>query len=569
MESSMGVLSNNVKDDLSDIYKRFGKEAFEKGDVIVNKAMGYYSRVKFIKNTVTGELYYDKEYSYILSLMKFDEAKSKKIGMKHENKIDGLFYGASNVAVLRDFVPLFERLNIDVNDFAKRLKKSTSAEKVVDVLLKSVYPYKVPGFFVNHMLNNGVGVSGGRSAFNGFIELDELKLGRSGYGINWSSSAVVLHNKIDTWIDLVGNGDSFYKKLGKYFFKRGECHYFLNSPDNFSVGRAAVYAIAYAYCGNKSMALKVSSIEDLCSSIEELLLSLNVFVLNYNDIRDCNISLSDLKYYYNLNPFVSEYNTLSFAKLKFLFDVVRLLSTKVTDISLGEASEIYDYLIGDVWNDLERSYHEILNGRGGGRNQNMVLSKKSFMSVEDLDRLYGFNTSRIKAKMSGVDSVYPHFPYFNLLSSGWTLEKLKKGVKAWHYRLARDGVFDNASWEGFPVDDYSVEILDKDGGFVEKVVYVEQIKTSGRLNEEGRKMRHCVVSHFENCKSGNMAIFSMHSKNYYGVNKRLLTIRVNKNFVVVEARGVANRDMKDIEYKYLREFVSFAGLTISPNVRLS
>ena len=98
---------------------------------------------------------------------------------------------------------------------------------------------------------------------------------------------------------------------------------------------------------------------------------------------------------------------------------------------------------------------------------------------------------------------------------------------------------------------------------------IRQIRTSDRLIEEGRRMRHCVATYEYDCAKGNTTIWSMSRKILDGKAKsdsRVLTIEVLPSRVIIEALGFRNRWARKSELEILRMWAERENLTIDSYV---
>lgn len=80
---------------------------------------------------------------------------------------------------------------------------------------------------------------------------------------------------------------------------------------------------------------------------------------------------------------------------------------------------------------------------------------------------------------------------------------------------------------------------------------IRQIETAMELYEEGRRMKHCVYSYVERCVEGHSSIFSLTKTHPGGDTVPLLTIEVNENAAIVQAKGWRNRTADPTEQKIL------------------
>jgi hypothetical protein len=69
---------------------------------------------------------------------------------------------------------------------------------------------------------------------------------------------------------------------------------------------------------------------------------------------------------------------------------------------------------------------------------------------------------------------------------------------------------------------------------------IKQITTQKDILAEGAAMRHCVASYASGCANGQWSIWSLGLLES-GKYSRLITIQLNNNDCIVQARGLCNR----------------------------
>lgn len=136
---------------------------------------------------------------------------------------------------------------------------------------------------------------------------------------------------------------------------------------------------------------------------------------------------------------------------------------------------------------------------------------------------------------------------FSILGQGNTFESLRRRMIEWHHELARHKAMGNHSWEGADVPDCTVDAVDHKTG--QKIVWTfHQIKDTKELAAEGTRMRHCVFSYRDRCVSGACSIWSLLKRNgEFGVDEHKITIELSKDLEIVQARGLANRAVRNDE----------------------
>jgi hypothetical protein len=117
--------------------------------------------------------------------------------------------------------------------------------------------------------------------------------------------------------------------------------------------------------------------------------------------------------------------------------------------------------------------------------------------------------------------------------TGRTLPALRRRMEEWHERLRTVKELRQQRWAG---KDQPNAVYQAD----EMTWRFKQIKNSIRLFEEGRRMRHCVLTYQHCCVGGSTSIWSL-SCEQNGAVRRCLTIEVDNVGWIVQARGFANR----------------------------
>lgn len=139
-------------------------------------------------------------------------------------------------------------------------------------------------------------------------------------------------------------------------------------------------------------------------------------------------------------------------------------------------------------------------------------------------------------------------PNFTLMGSGFTLHSLIKKMHDWHYDLRRLKAIGEASWEGHAIN--NAKYTFKNQHDVEYTWHFYQIKSAKELQQEGNAQRHCVLSYKNRCISGSCSIWSLKLglvNETFNQAKRRITIELNNNGDIVQARGLANRGLKNDE----------------------
>lgn len=152
-------------------------------------------------------------------------------------------------------------------------------------------------------------------------------------------------------------------------------------------------------------------------------------------------------------------------------------------------------------------------------------------------------------------------PTFTLMGAGFTLHSLIKKMHDWHYDLRRLKAIGEAYWEGHAIDNATYHF--KDQHKIEYKWHLYQIKSAKELQQEGNAQRHCVLSYKNRCINGSCSIWSLKlglEQDTINQAKRKITIELNNDGTIVQAKGLANRAMKSDEKAIIQRWAKENGL---------
>ncbi|MDF7812038.1 PcfJ domain-containing protein [Hymenobacter sp. YC55] len=142
----------------------------------------------------------------------------------------------------------------------------------------------------------------------------------------------------------------------------------------------------------------------------------------------------------------------------------------------------------------------------------------------------------------------PAQPGFSL--KGRSMSSVLTQTAQWHrqlaqalYRVPETNMMQDTTWVPLPVPDFS--------GGSKCPVRITQLRTYRNLLDEGRTLRHCVASYFESCRRGRSAIFSLTLN-----GTRAVTLEVQANRTIVQARGLFNRRPNDEEGAWIQRWAA-------------
>lgn len=92
---------------------------------------------------------------------------------------------------------------------------------------------------------------------------------------------------------------------------------------------------------------------------------------------------------------------------------------------------------------------------------------------------------------------------------------------------------------------------------------IRQLTTNIELSREGNKQRHCVYSYVSACQTGRSYIFTMDSEDDMGgQRKKHITIEVDSDKKIVQARGKMNRRPDEDEMAIMKKWASAHNLEV-------
>lgn len=151
-------------------------------------------------------------------------------------------------------------------------------------------------------------------------------------------------------------------------------------------------------------------------------------------------------------------------------------------------------------------------------------------------------------------------PQPGLSMRGRSVDTLLRQVDAWHKALGR--------LRGLPATAYAKATFD--GLALEKKIQgrktrwvIRQLRRAKDLQLEGEALRHCVASYHWSCARGDCTIWSLSKSSGDEPFERRQTIEVDKNRVIVQCRGLANRDPSSEEWSVVNAWAREAELQVS------
>jgi len=195
--------------------------------------------------------------------------------------------------------------------------------------------------------------------------------------------------------------------------------------------------------------------------------------------------------------------------------------------------------------------------------ENPMLDREHVGPIVDFLYHQRFQTQDLHVGPGRIQVLPP--PHPNLSMRGRSPETLLAQVLAWHRKLSRSRSEHQLKWvpSGIQGLDF-VEGTHNSHG--RKRWLIQELMSSLELEEEGRRMRHCVASYASSCSRRITSIWMMFLEDSVEVS-RCLTVQVElTQREIVQARGRANRMPSPREMAILERWAGSACLRISAQV---
>ncbi|WP_422344682.1 PcfJ domain-containing protein [Parasphingorhabdus sp.] len=148
----------------------------------------------------------------------------------------------------------------------------------------------------------------------------------------------------------------------------------------------------------------------------------------------------------------------------------------------------------------------------------------------------------------------------SLSMNGRTVDTLLKQVDAWHQSLGKLRNLPSGLYEKAPFDGIVIE--KRRGDKIERWV-IRQLLSAKDLQVESDDLRHCVASYHWSCARGYCTIWSLAVGVDHQKLERRQTIEVDSNGMIVQCRGLANRDPTTHEWSIVNSWAREANLQVS------
>ena len=194
---------------------------------------------------------------------------------------------------------------------------------------------------------------------------------------------------------------------------------------------------------------------------------------------------------------------------------------------------------------------------------NPMLDLRHAGPIVDFLNFHKFETREVVVGPGRVETRPPPQP--NLTMTRRTAESLLRQVEAWHGELRKGRGHEARFWRSSGIAALELQTGPRDRPDERTTWRLRELLSGADLMEEGRRLRHCVASYADSCARGACSIWSLECRRGKDDDgERLLTVEVDKNNTVVQARGLANRWPSDQEKTVLTEWMRTAGLKPGP-----
>jgi hypothetical protein len=149
----------------------------------------------------------------------------------------------------------------------------------------------------------------------------------------------------------------------------------------------------------------------------------------------------------------------------------------------------------------------------------------------------------------------PNAPHKGFSMKGRNPQTLIDEVEQWHSKISKERGKGYMEWHPSQIKGFSREEKIKDG---HRQWTIMELTNSKLLSDEGRAMNHCVSSYKYSASQGRCSIWSLKCD-----GERLVTIEVNAQQNIVQARGKFNRLPEGKAVEMIRQWASEAGLNIN------
>ena len=157
-----------------------------------------------------------------------------------------------------------------------------------------------------------------------------------------------------------------------------------------------------------------------------------------------------------------------------------------------------------------------------------------------VDYIYMRKYERQEVALPGGQVEYGDPPEPNFSMKSRSIPKLLRRVEEWNAQLKKEAKMRRRQWKSSGFGEFSCAEEDERTG---RMLFwtIQELLSTGELNQEGKAMRHCVGSYSNRCNKGQMSIWSVQVEEEPNEPRRVMTIAIdNKRRIITQARGRCN-----------------------------
>jgi hypothetical protein len=189
--------------------------------------------------------------------------------------------------------------------------------------------------------------------------------------------------------------------------------------------------------------------------------------------------------------------------------------------------------------------------------QNPMLDRKHVGPIYDFIHHHKYKEEEIVVPGGRVERRPPPQPNFSMTQRD--PEALLRQVDRWHGALSKANPAKNLYFKKSEIKDF-VYARGKDE---EEIIFrIKELLSGQALIEEGRALNHCVATYAMSCFRGHCSIWSL-EKEHKGKMSKCLTVEVDQDKIIVQARGKHNRLPDSNEMNLLQLWATRNELTLS------
>lgn len=194
---------------------------------------------------------------------------------------------------------------------------------------------------------------------------------------------------------------------------------------------------------------------------------------------------------------------------------------------------------------------------------NPMLDQRHAGPIVDFLAFQKFETQEVMVGPGQVEVRPPPQP--NLSMARRTPESLLRQVEAWHGELRIVRANDKRFWRPSGIPGFAMRTGPRDRPAEQTHWKLRELLSGQELIDDGRRLKHCVATYAVSCARGACSIWSLERRR--GGEEwaePLLTVEIDAEGVMVQARGLRNRWPTDQERGMLAAWMREAGLKPGP-----